>query len=78
LDEYIIDFFCNELMLAIEIDGDSHRDENVFKNDVRRQNRLEELGISFLRFTDLQVKTDMRSVLDTISGWIEVHKRTHP
>ncbi len=78
LDEYIVDFFCNELMLAIEIDGDSHRDKDVFKNDVKRQIRLEGLGISFLRFTDIQVKTNMRSVVDTIAGWIEAYERTHP
>ncbi len=60
LDEYIVDFFCNELMLAVEIDGDSHRDEDVFENDVKRQKWLEEFGISFLRFTDIQVKTDIR------------------
>ena len=78
LDEYIVDFFCNELMLAIEIDGDSHRDEDVYKNDIKRQHRLETLGISFLRFTDIQVKTNMRNVVDTIAGWIEVYEGTHP
>jgi very-short-patch-repair endonuclease len=78
LDEYIVDFLCNELMLAVEIDGDSHRDEDVFKNDVKRQKRLEEFGISFLRFTDIQVKTDIRDVMDTIDGWIELYEETHP
>ena len=78
LDEYIVDFFYIELKLAIEIDGDSHRDEDVYKNDLKRQQRLEDLGISFLRFTDLQVKTDMRNVVDTIAGWIEVYEETHP
>ena len=77
LDNYIVDFFCKELSLAIEIDGDSHLDERVYINDVKRQKRLEEFGISFLRFTDLDVKRNMRNVLDVISGWIDNYE-THP
>ncbi len=41
LDQYIVDFFCSELMLAIEIDGDSH--DYKEREDQRRQNRLESL-----------------------------------
>jgi len=78
LNEFIVDFFCNELLLAIEIDGDSHRDEEVYNNDLRKQNRLQDLGVSFLRFMDLHVKTDMRNVLDTIAGWIEDYEEAHP
>lgn len=71
LDEYIVDFFCNELMLAIEIDGRSH-DYKVLK-DKERQRQLEFLGVRFLRFDDVEVKRDMDSVLRTIRHWIEEH-----
>lgn len=37
LDEYIVDFYCHELMLAIEIDGNSHLFDNIAVNDVKRQ-----------------------------------------
>ncbi len=36
IGNYIVDFFCNKLKLAIEIDGDTHREEN-FENDMKRQ-----------------------------------------
>lgn len=79
LNNFIVDFFCNELFLAIEIDGNSHLDNKAHVNDVRRQKRLEELGISFLRFTDLDVKLNMRNMLDILAGWIEYsEKETHP
>jgi very-short-patch-repair endonuclease len=52
IDNYIVDFFCNELMLAIEIDGGSHDFEEVYVGDIARQQKLESLGIHFLRFND--------------------------
>lgn len=33
IKNYIVDFFCHELMLAIEVDGSSHDSENQFKLD---------------------------------------------
>jgi len=38
LDKYIVDFYCPELMLAIEIDGDSHRDDRLGKDNKRQKN----------------------------------------
>jgi very-short-patch-repair endonuclease len=58
--EYIVDFYCHELMLAIEIDGDSHLYK--YEYDVKRQGDLEQHGVVFLRFTDLDVKQNMFSV----------------
>ena len=58
--EYIVDFYCHELMLAIEIDGNSH-DYRYFE-DKNRQNKLEEQGVHFIRFTDSDVKNNMFSV----------------
>lgn len=37
LGNYIVDFYCNELMLAIEIDGDSHDNDKAFEDDIFRQ-----------------------------------------
>ena len=71
IDEFIVDFYCKDLMLAIEIDGDSHDSEEAFVKDVKRQERLEKLGVRFLRFDDLEVKKDMTNVIRTIENWIE-------
>jgi very-short-patch-repair endonuclease len=54
IDKFIVDFFCHELSLAIEIDGYTH-DYN-FINDELRHKRLESLGIIVVRFTDDDVK----------------------
>ncbi|MFB9864646.1 endonuclease domain-containing protein [Rufibacter immobilis] len=69
LDQYIVDFYCKNLQLAIEVDGDSH--DYAFAEDMLRQQRLESLGVRFLRFTDEEVKQDMNNVLRTIESWVE-------
>ena len=50
IDKFIVDFYCHELSLAIEIDGNTH-DYN-YVNDTLRQTRLESLGVKVVRFTD--------------------------
>lgn len=63
IDEYIVDFYCHELMLAIEIDGSIHEVEVVKINDARRQKKLESFGVKFIRFTDFEVKNNLEFVL---------------
>jgi len=75
IDNYIVDFYCKDLMLAIEIDGISHDFEEVIVNDEIRQKRLEEMGVRFLRFDDREVKKDMANVLRAIEYWILEHKK---
>lgn len=70
IDNYIVDFFCHELMLAIEVDGESHTWEKAGANEDIRQSAIEAFGISFLRFDDKEVKQNMRFVLNAIHDWI--------
>jgi very-short-patch-repair endonuclease len=70
IDEYIVDFFCNRLRLAIEVDGYSHEILEVWERDVKKNNRLNELGIQVLRFSDAQVLKDMDNVLQAIKEYI--------
>jgi epoxyqueuosine reductase len=69
IDNFIVDFFCYDLMLAIEIDGSSH--DHKISYDKSRQKKLEALGIRFLRFDDLDVKQKIETVLGEIKRWIE-------
>ncbi len=68
IDQFIVDFYCHELKLVIEIDGDSH--DFKYTKDRKRQEKLESLGVRFLRFEDLDVKQSMGYVLDEIYNWI--------
>jgi very-short-patch-repair endonuclease len=75
IDRYIVDFYCKNLKLAIEIDGSSHDGEEAKVNDRIRQERLESLGVRFLRFTDADVKQRMELVVGEIDRWIEDRDR---
>lgn len=74
IDEFIVDFYCKDLMLAIEIDGQSHYSAEAIKYDEHRQKRLEDFGVRFLRFDDLDVKKKIAWVLAQIELWIIEHK----
>ncbi|MBI2469984.1 MAG: endonuclease domain-containing protein [Planctomycetes bacterium] len=67
--DFIVDFYCSELKLIIEIDGISHNEKSV--SDRIRQQKLESLGLSILRFYEWDVKKDIRAVVQVIEDWIE-------
>jgi very-short-patch-repair endonuclease len=68
--EYIVDFYCKDLMLALEIDGLSHDAEIEVVKDKERQIQLESAGVHFLRFNALQVVRDITNIRRAIEGWI--------
>lgn len=76
IDQYIVDFYCEDLQLAIEVDGYIHFEKGHQEKDSLRQNRLESLGIFLIRFCDLDVKNNLGSVLEDIKGKIEQLKPT--
>lgn len=72
IGKYIVDFYCTELNLAIEIDGDSHAFKE--KKDKMRQEELEKEGIRFIRIYDKDVKKNLNGVIKFIIDWIEKSK----
>ena len=69
IDNFIVDFYCHELMLAIEIDGSSHDDKQDY--DQNRQLILENFGVRFIRFRDIDVKQRMGWVLEELMICVE-------
>jgi very-short-patch-repair endonuclease len=70
IGNYIVDFYCKDLLLALEIDGITHCDEKMISKDKIRQDQLEEFGVNFLRFDTLFVVNKIESVLKEIQNWI--------
>lgn len=52
VDQFVIDFYCPKLKLAVEIDGDVHNSNEQKKYDTKRQNYIEKFEISFVRITN--------------------------
>jgi very-short-patch-repair endonuclease len=77
IDNYIVDFYCKDLQLAIEVDGITHESEEARLRDKLRQDKLEALGISFLRFDALLVLNDVEAVLKAIATWIEEYEEVN-
>jgi len=74
VDKYVIDFYCPELKLAVEVDGDSHYVKDTEEYDKERQDYIEQFGIKFLRVTNNDIYKNLRGVLLTISDAIEKMK----
>jgi very-short-patch-repair endonuclease len=65
IGNYIVDFYCYELALVVEIDGSSHDDKQEY--DQARDQYLEALGLKVLHVPDSDVKTNLEGVLMLIS-----------
>ncbi len=52
IDKFIVDFYCKDLNLAIEVDGAIHFEEGHQEKDEIRQKRLESFGVTVIRFSD--------------------------
>jgi len=65
IDNYIVDFYCSELRLVIEIDGDSH-DESI-EYDAERTKVLEALGLIVVRYTNDEVFGNIEGVYEDLS-----------
>jgi very-short-patch-repair endonuclease len=68
--KYILDFYCHEHQLAIEVDGGIHLKAEIMLNDQERESDLKELGLRVLRFTNEQVLNDLDFVLRIIKQYI--------
>ncbi len=64
LGAFIVDFYCSRLMLAIEIDGDSHAEQQEY--DQQRKEKLNSLGIQVLRYTNDEVLNNIDGVYQDI------------
>ncbi len=77
IDNYILDFFCYDLMLGIEVDGYSHEILEVYNKDIVKEKRMNELGITILRFSDFEVLRDMENVIRAIEFYILEFEKTN-
>lgn len=69
INEFIVDFYCHELNLAIEVDGFVHDSRQEY--DLWRQKRLESLGVVFIRFQNEDVINGINEVIRSLVSVIE-------
>ena len=67
IGNYIVDFFCPELKLVIEVDGANHSfDEKSEQYDTERKKYIESQGIKVIRFGNNEIKDNLIGVLEVV------------
>jgi len=75
IENYVVDFFCKELRLIIELDGESHIGKEV--KDLNRQKVLENKKYNIIRFKDNEIE-DLDNVKRILEKWIEDYELKYP
>ena len=72
IENYIIDFYCPQNKIAIELDGNVHEVEEVKEYDEERQKYLESHGINFIRITNEEYLSNSNKAFDKIETEIRL------
>lgn len=72
---YVVDFYCAELRLAIELGGDTHFQGRAQARDKERERFIKSFGIDFLRFRNVEVFEQLNDVLDSIARRVLDHPK---
>ena len=62
---YVVDFYCAEASVVVEIDGESHEDRERY--DERRTDWLRSRGLTVIRFNNVEVHENLEGVLSAIA-----------
>ena len=63
IENFILDYYCPKLKLAIEVDGDVHYFKKKINTDARKNNKLAEEGIKLIRLKNEDLAEDYESVI---------------
>ncbi len=75
VDHYVMDFYCPELKLAIELDGNVHDLPDQKEYDAYRQEYLEKYGITFCRITNEEFISNANMAFEKIGCFIKAIKK---
>lgn len=69
---YIADFYCNELQVVVEIDGNSHQGDEAVNNDRRRDDHMRRLGLHIVRLDNNAVMCNPIASAQRIFSMLDV------
>ena len=78
IDDYLVDFYCPKLKLAIEVDGTTHLENKDKVYDKKRTEELEKLGIKILRFWNNDILNGLAEVANIVKQQIKNIKSPYP
>jgi len=68
---YILDFYCPQLRLAIELDGSQHLQDKIQSHDRRRTEFMRNHNIQVLRYFNTEIRENLEGVLEDLFQWVE-------
>ena len=71
IDNYIVDFYCAKAKLAVELDGGAHYTAVGKYEDAKRSNRLKKLGVTTIRFSNLEIDKSFYEVCFVIDNTVK-------
>ena len=78
IGRYILDFYSPEYKLGIEADGGQHYEDEGRERDELRMRELSRLGVQLLRFTDIEILSNIEGVCEVIQMAIENKENISP
>ncbi len=72
--KYVADFYCHELKVVIEIDGDTHETDKELEADFRKDEFLSKIGIKVKRYKNADIKENISGVLTDLLEYIKMIK----
>ena len=70
---FIVDFYCREAKLVIEVDGEIHDQESMVMRDTEREEFIRNQGLRIIRFTNYQIENNLRGVMLQISDVLKLN-----
>ena len=70
IGSYIVDFYCPQARLIIEVDGMQHYEKDAINYDINRTKAFEELNLCVIRFSNYEVDNNFETVCEKIDSKI--------
>lgn len=79
IGNYIVDFYCPEIKLVIEVDGSTHYEEEVFEKDLKKDEYIQKFGINLFRINSEEIFNNLKEVLFRLENICnEIKSKTSP
>ena len=75
IDNYIVDFYCHEARLIIELDGSQHYEKNGLLKDKIRTEKIETRNLTVIRIPNNEVNQNFDGVCEYIDRWVKASLR---
>jgi very-short-patch-repair endonuclease len=78
ITKFVVDFYCHEVLLVVEVDGGVHNTKDVAEHDEGREHELKKLGLNILRFSNNEVLGYWDKVVKSIQLFIKEYGVSFP